>query len=174
MIRWLQQSTIASILLLIFRISLGYGWFMAGLGKITNGKGFDAGGFLQNAVLHPVIGVDGSTQYPLFTSFLEHIVLPMTPFINILIPISEIVVGLLLIFGLFTPIGAFIGLVLNFLFLFAGTVSINPLYILIGFFIFVAGYNSGHFGVDRFLKSLLSKKFFSIFNYHPETKDTSV
>ncbi|HDT9056711.1 TPA: DoxX family protein, partial [Staphylococcus pseudintermedius] len=89
-------------------------------------------------------------------------------------PISEIVVGLLLIFGLFTPIGAFIGLVLNFLFLFAGTVSINPLYILIGFFIFVAGYNSGHFGVDRFLKSLLSKKFFSIFNYHPETKDTSV
>ncbi|PXA00266.1 DoxX family protein, partial [Staphylococcus pseudintermedius] len=47
-------------------------------------------------------------------------------------------------------------------------------YILIGFFIFVAGYNSGHFGVDRFLKSLLSKKFFSIFNYHPETKDTSV
>lgn len=137
-------------------------------------QGFDAGGFLQNAVLHPVIGVDGSTQYPLFTSFLEHIVLPMTPFINILIPISEIVVGLLLIFGLFTPIGAFIGLVLNFLFLFAGTVSINPLYILIGFFIFVAGYNSGHFGVDRFLKSLLSKKFFSIFNYHPETKDTSV
>ncbi|HDT9057150.1 TPA: DoxX family protein, partial [Staphylococcus pseudintermedius] len=45
MIRWLQQSTIASILLLIFRIYLGYGWFMAGLGKITNGKGFDAGGF---------------------------------------------------------------------------------------------------------------------------------
>ncbi|PWZ94234.1 DoxX family protein, partial [Staphylococcus pseudintermedius] len=39
MIRWLQQSTIASILLLIFRIYLGYGWFMAGLGKITNGKG---------------------------------------------------------------------------------------------------------------------------------------
>ncbi|UXS29426.1 DoxX family protein [Staphylococcus delphini] len=174
MVRWLQQSTIASIILLVLRVYLGYGWLMSGVGKVTSEKGFNAGGFLQNAVHHPVMGMDGSAQYPLFTSFLEHIVIPMTPVINVLVPTFEIVTGILLILGLFTPIGALIGLALNFLFLFAGTVSVNPLYILIGIFIFVAGYNSGFFGADRFLKSLLSKKFFSIFNYHPEAKDKSV
>lgn len=174
MVRWFQKSTIASVILLVLRVYLGYGWLMSGIAKVTSPKGFNAGGFLQHAVQQPVMGTDGSVQYPLFTSFLEHVVIPMTPIINVIIPAFEIIAGLLLILGLFTPVGALIGLVLNFLFLFAGTVSVNPLYILIGFFIFVGGYNSGFFGVDRFLKSLLSKKFFSIFNYHPEAKDKSV
>ncbi|WP_086428673.1 DoxX family membrane protein [Staphylococcus cornubiensis] len=174
MVRWFQKSTIASVILLVLRVYLGYGWLMSGIAKVTSPKGFNAGGFLQHAVQQPVMGTDGSVQYPLFTSFLEHVVIPMTPIINVIIPAFEIIAGLLLILGLFTPVGALIGLVLNFLFLFAGTVSVNPLYILIGFFIFVGGYNSGFFGVDRFLKSLLSKKFFSIFNYHPESKDKSV
>ncbi|QHW36086.1 DoxX family protein [Staphylococcus ursi] len=174
MVRWFQQSTIASVILLVLRVYLGYGWLMSGIAKVTSPKGFNAGGFLQHAVQQPVMSTDGSVQYPLFTSFLEHVVIPMTPTINVIIPAFEIIAGILLILGLFTPVGALIGLVLNFLFLFAGTVSVNPLYILIGFFIFVGGYNSGFFGVDRFLNSLLSKKFFSIFNYHPEAKDKSV
>ncbi|ARJ50795.1 DoxX family protein [Staphylococcus lutrae] len=170
MVRWLQQNTIASIILLVLRLYLGYGWLMSGLGKVMHG-GFNAGGFLQNAVQHPVMTTDGGAQYPIFTSFLEHIVIPMTPLINVLIPTLEIITGVTLILGLFTPIGALIGLVLNFLFLFAGTVSVNPLYVLIGFFIFVGGYNSGFFGVDRFIKTQLSHKFFSIFNYHPHEKN---
>lgn len=173
MVRWLQKSTIASVILLILRVYLGYGWLMSGLGKVLHG-GFNAGGFLQNAVQHPVMGMDGGAQYPIFNSFLEHVVIPMTPLINVLVPAFEIIAGITLILGLFTPIGAFIGLVLNFLFLFAGTVSVNPLYILIGFFIFVGGYNSGLFGVDRFIQSLFHNKFFRIFNYHLEPKDKLV
>ena len=165
MIQWLQQSKIASILLLVLRLYLGVGWFMAGLGKFLSG-GFNAGGFLQNAIQHPVTGESG-VQYPIFTSFLEHIVIPMTPVINILIPTLEVSVGLLLILGLFTPVGAFFGLLMNFMFLFAGTVAINPLYILIGLFIFMSGYNSGRWGLDYFLQHLHRFKILQFFNYHP-------
>ncbi|RIL94931.1 DoxX family membrane protein [Staphylococcus chromogenes] len=166
MIKWLQKSKIASVLLLLLRLYLGFGWFMFGIGKFLSG-GFNAGGFLQNAIQHPVASESG-VQYPIFTSFLEHIVLPMAPVINILIPILEVCIGLLLILGLFTPVGAFFGLLMNFMFLFAGTVSVNPLYILIGIFIFMGGYNSGRFGLDYFLKRQHGSKILQFFNYHPE------
>lgn len=33
MIKWLQKSKIASVLLLLLRLYLGFGWFMSGIGK---------------------------------------------------------------------------------------------------------------------------------------------
>ncbi|AKS68220.1 DoxX family protein [Staphylococcus schleiferi] len=167
MIKWLQESKIASVILLLLRLYLGISWFKAGIGKLLGG-GFNAGGFLQNAVQHPVMSEAG-VQYPIYTWFLKTIVLPMTPLVNVLIPLLEVIVGLLLILGLFTSVGVFVGLILNFMFLFAGTVSVNPLYILISVFIFMGGYNSGKIGLDYFIKSILSTKFFRFFNYYPES-----
>lgn len=166
MVKWLQQSKIASVILLLLRLYLGFGWLKSGIGKFMSG-GFDAGGYLQNAIENPVMSETG-VQYPIFTWFLDTIVLPMTPLINILVPVLEVVAGITLILGLFTTIGAFIGLGLNFMFLFAGTVSVNPLYILIAIFIFMGGYNSGKIGIDYFMKSLLSVKVFQFFNYYPK------
>lgn len=165
MVKWLQQSKIASIILLLLRLYLGFGWLKSGFGKVMSG-GFDAGAYLQNAIDNHVMSEAG-VQYPVFTWFLDTIVLPMTPLINILIPTLEILTGLFLVLGLFTTVGSFIGLGLNFMFLFAGTVSVNPLYILIGIFIFMGGFNSGKIGIDYYLKSLLSAKFFQFFNYYP-------
>ncbi|WP_242678361.1 hypothetical protein [Staphylococcus schleiferi] len=65
MIKWLQQSKIASVILLLLRLYLGISWFKAGLGKLLSG-GFNAGGFLQNAVQHPVMSEAG-VQYPIYT-----------------------------------------------------------------------------------------------------------
>ncbi|MBI5975742.1 DoxX family membrane protein [Staphylococcus canis] len=170
MIKWLQHSKVARVLLLLLRLYLGFGWLKAGIMKMISG-GFDAGGYLQNAVENPVMSEAG-VQYPIYTWFLETIVLPMTPLINILVPLLEVIAGLFLILGLFTTVGAFIGLALNFMFLFAGTISVNPLYVLIGVLIFMGGFNSGKIGLDYFIKSLLSTKFFAFFNYHPKHSTT--
>lgn len=165
MTKWLQTSKIASVILLLLRLYLGFSWLKSGIGKVIGG--FDANGFLQNSINHPVMTAEGAhMQYPLFNWFLETIVVPMSPVINVLIPVCELVVGITLILGLFTPIGVTLGLILNFLFLFAGAVSVNPLFILIGIFIFMGGYNSGKLGIDFFIKSLFSYKAFQIFNYY--------
>lgn len=61
--------------------------------------------------------------------------------------------------GGLTVAAAFFGLMMNFMFLFAGTVSTNPWLVLIGFIIFAAGANAGKFGIDYYLLPLLRKTF---------------
>jgi len=46
---------------------------------------------------------------------------------------------------------------LNFMFLFAGTVSTNPLLTILGMLILVAGANAGAFGFDRYVLPALRK-----------------
>lgn len=164
MIRWLQESKVASVFLFILRMFLGWGWLAAGYGKLQSG--FDATGYLQGAIDNPVIGADGTMVYPWYTWLVENVFMSMMPAINLLIPWGEVLVGLGLLLGGFTGIAVFFGLTMNFMFLFAGTVSVNPLYVVISVFILVAGYNAGVIGLDRFLKPVLNSKFFSVFNYH--------
>ncbi|TJY41189.1 Crp/Fnr family transcriptional regulator, partial [Cohnella pontilimi] len=52
---------------------------------------------------------------------------------------------------------AFFGMMLNFMFLMAGTVSTNPWLLLLGFIVFTAGANAGRFGIDAYLLPLLRK-----------------
>ncbi|WP_342388343.1 DoxX family membrane protein [Salinicoccus bachuensis] len=149
MMRWLQEHKASEYVLLILRVYLGFGWFTSGLGKVMNG--FDASGYLQNAVQNPVVGPDGNAVYPWYTFLVENIFLPMSPLVNVMVPWGELFIGLGLLLGGLTTYAVFFGLVMNFAFLFAGTVSVNPLYILIGFVILVAGHKAGSLGVDRFL-----------------------
>ncbi len=65
--------------------------------------------------------------------------------------IGELVVGVLLIIGLFTGIAAFMGAVMNFSYIFAGTVSVNPLFIIISLFLIMAWRVAGWYGLDRFV-----------------------
>lgn len=71
---------------------------------------------------------------------------------------GELLVGLGLIFGTLTTAAAFFGLLMNFSYLLAGTVSINPTFILIQFFILVAGFNAGKIGLDYWVIPFLRKK----------------
>ena len=149
MIRWLKEHKASKYVLLILRIFLGFGWFTSGLGKVMNG--FDASGYLQNAVQNPVLGPDGNAVYPWYTFLVENIFLPMAPVVNVMIPWGELFVGLGLLLGGLTTYAVFFGLMMNFAFLFAGTVSVNPLYILIGLVILAGGHKAGSLGIDRFL-----------------------
>lgn len=149
-VKFLRENKIAAGILTVLRLYLGYSWLTAGWGKLT-GEGFNAAGFLGNAVANPVKGPDGNMVYGWYVGFLESFALPNIEIFNTIIPLGEFLVGLGLILGCFTTAAAFFGLVLNFSFFLAGTVSHNPTDIFLGVIILVAGYNAGRFGLDRWV-----------------------
>jgi thiosulfate dehydrogenase (quinone) large subunit len=158
MAKWLRENNYAAALLLFVRIYLGFQWLNAGWHKLTGG--FDATGFLKGAATKPI--VDKATNelvYPTFTAFINNFALPNVKMINFMIPLGEFLVGLGLIVGGLTAAAAFFGLLMNFMFMFAGTVSTNPWLVLIGFIVVMAGANAGKFGIDYYLLPMLRKLF---------------
>lgn len=150
----LRENNIVAGILTVIRVYLGWHWLSAGWGKITNG--FDAGGFLANAAANPVAKGE-ELVYPTYAKFLESFAVPNADLFSVLIPWGEFLVGLGLILGCLTTYAAFFAMVMNFSFLFAGTISSNPFDILLAIFIAAAGYNAGKFGLDRFVTPYLSK-----------------
>ena len=156
--KWLRENTYAAVLFLVARLYLGYEWLTAGWHKIMDG--FDAGGFLKNAVANPVVDkATGELIYPTYVAFLEEVALPGVGLINILIPWGEFLVGLGLILGCLTTAAAFFGVLMNLMFMFAGTVSTNPWMAMIGGDILAAGANAGKFGIDHYLLPYLHRLF---------------
>lgn len=156
MMKFWRENVYAAGFLTLLRLIVGWAWLDAGFHKLKDG--FDATGYLNNAVTNPVL--DKATNelvYPTFTRFIEHAALPNVKLINVLIPIGEFLVGIGLIVGGLTAAAAFFGLVMNFMFLFAGTVSTNPWLVLLGFIVLLGGTNAGRFGLDYYLLPLLRK-----------------
>jgi thiosulfate dehydrogenase [quinone] large subunit len=153
--KWWRNNNIAAGIVTAIRLYLGYGFLTAGWGKISGGA-FDASGFIGNAIKNPVAGPDG-VVYGAYTSFLESVALPNVELFNFMVPWGEFLVGLGLILGCLTTAASFFGIVMNFSFLLAGTVSHNPTDILMGFLIITAGANAGLFGLDRYALPYLRK-----------------
>lgn len=155
MLKFWRENKYAAIVVAIIRIVLGWKWVTSAWGKVTSGT-FDATGFLNKAIEAPVMkGED--VLYPLYTDFIEHVALPNVGIINFLIPWGELLVGIGLILGVLTLPAAFFGLLMNFMFLFAGTISTNPLMVLLGFLVMLAASNAGKFGGDFFVMPWLKK-----------------
>jgi thiosulfate dehydrogenase [quinone] large subunit len=57
-------------------------------------------------------------------------------------------VGIGLIIGCLTTAAVFFGLVMNFMYMFAGALSSNPWMVLLGGIILLTGSNAGKFGLD--------------------------
>ncbi|WP_186579935.1 DoxX family protein [Aquibacillus kalidii] len=159
MLELLRNNKVVSGVLAIIRIYLGYEFLHAGYGKVTGG-GFDASGFLQGAI------AKSSGDHPAvqgwWAAFLENVALPNADLFTFLVMWGEVLVGIALILGLFTNFATLMGMVMNFSFLFSGTVSTNGQMILLATFIVVAGANAGRFGLDRYaipyLKGIVAKK----------------
>ncbi|NTU85809.1 MAG: DoxX family membrane protein [Chloroflexales bacterium] len=145
----------------IIRLYLGYEWLTAGWGKLTNPAGVWVGasagaavsGFIQGALAktsgdHP----DVSGWY---AGFLQQVALPNAVLFSYLVTFGEILVGIALILGLFTGVAAFFGGFMNASYLFAGTVSTNPLLLLLALAIALAWRVAGYWGLDRWALPLL-------------------
>lgn len=162
-VKWLRGHKIAAAILTLMRVYLGYTFLTAGFGKLTGG-GFDASGYLKNAIANPVKGPEGDVLYSWYVSFLESFALPNVGLFNVIVPIGEFLIGLGLILGCLTTAAAFFGLVMNFSFFLAGTVSSNPIDIFQGVLILFAGYNAGRFGLDNWVIPYLRKTVFKRFS----------
>src|SRR5688572_23002400 len=106
---FLRENKISAAILTFIRLYLGYSWLTAGWDKLS-GEGFNASGYLNNAIANPVKGPDGSLVYGWYVSFLESFALPNIEIINFIIPIGEFLVGLGLILGCLTTAAMFFGL----------------------------------------------------------------
>ena len=154
--QFLRENKISAVILTVLRVYLGYSWISGGIGKLTSG-GFDASGFLKGAIANPVKGPDGAVVFGWYVDFLKHIALPNVDIFNVIVPWGETLIGLGLILGCLTTTAMFFGLLMNFTFFLAGTVSHNPRDIFLGFIILTAGYNAGRVGLYRWVVPFFRK-----------------
>ena len=154
-VTFLRDNNVAAGILLLIRFYLGYQWFTSGWGKVTGG-GFDASGFLHGAVANST--GDHPAVQGWWASFLQGVAIPNAELFSFLVMWGEVLVGLALILGLFTTFAAFMGITMNFAFLFSGTVSTNAQMVLLTIFVLVSGYNAGRYGLDRFIMPYLRRK----------------
>jgi thiosulfate dehydrogenase (quinone) large subunit len=156
---WLSKAVFASRASIPFwtivRLYLGYLWLIAGWGKMTNPTwvGPEAGGavkgFLNNA-LTLTTGEHPSVQ-GWYAWTIENIFLPNAGVMSHLVAFGEVLVGFALILGFLTGFSAFVGGFLNAAFLFAGTVSTNPLMFVLATWLVLAWRVSGYWGLDYFV-----------------------
>jgi thiosulfate dehydrogenase (quinone) large subunit len=140
---------------LLLRLYVGYEWVMAGWEKATSAAwvGAQAGtaiqGFLSAAVAKSA-GANPAVQ-GWYAAFVSGVALPHAVLFSYIITFGELAVGIGLVLGAFTGIAAFFGAFMNLNYLFAGTVSVNPLLLLIELLLILAWRNAGWLGIDRWL-----------------------
>lgn len=154
--RWLFASTgLAPVIWLLARLWLGYEWLTSGWDKITGGGWLDGGaalrGFAANAIETGTQGEHPQVAYGWYVTFLEWIRDSAHTWMGPLVAVGEVVIAVLLLTGAFVGIAAFLGVVLNFSFVFAGTAGVNPLFLIAGLLLMLAWRNAGWYGIDRWL-----------------------
>ncbi|CAM3931432.1 DoxX family membrane protein [Cohnella lubricantis] len=156
--RFLFSDTRSGLIWLVIRLYLGYEWIHAGWGKLNNSKwvGSEAGvgltGFINGALGKAQDGGDVTGWY---ADFLENAVLPNAKVFSYFVACGEFLVGLGLILGLLTGVAAFFGAFMNAAFLFAGTLSSNPLLFILATWLVLAWKVAGWYGLDRWALPIL-------------------
>lgn len=166
-----NQSPLASFLFndtrlawfwIIVRIYVGYEWFVAGWEKLgapawtgeqagAGIKGFLMGALSKTSSAHPDV-----TMW--YASFINHIIMPNAVLFSYIITYGEIAVGIALILGLFTGLAALGGAFMNINYLLAGTISSNPVLLILQIFIIMARSVAGYFGFDGLMPYLKKNK----------------
>ncbi|AOM83811.1 DoxX family protein [Salisediminibacterium beveridgei] len=152
---FLRNNKVAAAVLTFLRVYIGWQWLTAGWGKIT-GEPFDASGYLNGVVANESV----QATYPTYHAFIENFALPNAGIFSFMVAWGEFLVGLGLILGVLTTAAIFFGVVMNFAFMFAGTISSNPWLVLLSIFILAAGHNAGKFGGDYWVVPYLRSKVF--------------
>lgn len=152
--RFFFSDTKMSWLWLIIRVYVGWEWLVAGWEKVINPAwtGPTAGGALHGFLLGAIAKTGGAhpNVASWYADFLKNAVLPNTMVFSNIVAVGELLVGIGLILGLFTGIAAFFGAFMNMNYLFAGTISVNPLLFLLQLFLILAWRTAGWIGLDRF------------------------
>ena len=159
-INFLFSDKRASVIWLIARVWLGYQWISASLHKLSSPDWMVTGnalkGFWMGAVKVPTDGGKPAIAFAWYRGFLQAMLNAQayTWFAKV-VAVSEFLIGLSLILGIFIGFTAFFGGFMNVNYLLAGTVSTNPILFLIAMFLVLAWKTAGWWGVDRWVLTLL-------------------
>ena len=129
---------------------------------VINGKSVPRGSAVQGfaaAAIKNAQGPHPNVAYSWYVDFLKWIRDTSYGWIGPLVSILELVVGVLLILGLLTGIAAFVGAVMNFNYIFAGSAGVNPLYIIISLLLIMAWRVAGWYGLDRIVLPKLGTRW---------------
>jgi thiosulfate dehydrogenase (quinone) large subunit len=145
---------------LIARLYVGYTWLTSGLGKLGNPAWVETGtalkGFWEQAVQVPASPARPLIAFDWYRAFIQSLLDGghYTWFAK-LIAVSELLIGVALILGIFTGIAAFFGGFMNWNFMMAGSASINPVLFTLSILLIMAWKTAGWWGADRWLLPLL-------------------
>lgn len=156
--QFLFSNTKSALIWLVVRLYLGYAWLTAGWKKVNSSAwvGDDAGAALSGFVNGSLAkAADGGDVTGWYATFLENAVLPNAKLFSYFVAFGELLVGLGLILGLLTGIAAFFGAIMNVSFLFAGTLSTNPLLFILATWLVLAWKVAGWYGLDRWALPIL-------------------
>jgi thiosulfate dehydrogenase (quinone) large subunit len=152
----LLNHPLAAWLWLPIRVWLGWQWLTAGWEKVTNPAWMQTGAALKGFLAGAASAVSASGKpvihYAWYTAFLKLLVSSGSyVWMAKLVSVGEALVGIALILGIFTGFAAFFGGFMNFNYLMAGTVSVNPMFLVLAVTLLLAWKVSGYIGVDYFL-----------------------
>jgi thiosulfate dehydrogenase [quinone] large subunit len=162
--RFLFSDTRMAPVWLMVRLFVGFSWLDAGWHKIidtgakTNyiidGSGMLA--FWQRIAAIPAAPAKPIISYDFYRSFIQFMIENhWEGFFGKLIAFGETSVGLGLIFGAFVGIAAVSGAFMNLNFMLSGSVSSNPVLLILGFLLVLAWKTAGFIGFDRYLLPLV-------------------
>ncbi|MBI2863257.1 MAG: DoxX family protein [Chloroflexi bacterium] len=137
----------------IVRLYLGYTWLDAAMHKVSNPAWVESGlalkGFWERAIIvdpKPVVAFDWYRSFLQFLLEGGHYI-----WFAKLVAYGELLIGVSLILGAFVGMSAFFAALMNWNFLMAGTVSTNPVLLLLAIVLILAWKTAGWWGLDRIL-----------------------
>ena len=144
-----------SILWLAVRVWLGWKWIASGLPKLQNPAWMQTGealkGFWMGAIQIPAEGRP-PIAYAWYREFLQAMLdAQVYTWFAKVIAISEVLIGIALIAGLFVGLTAFFGGFLNWNFIMAGSASVNGLFFGLSVLLVLAWKIAGYLGLDYFI-----------------------
>lgn len=141
---------------LVVRLYLGINWIESGWGKLTNPAWMQTGaalkGFWTNAVAIPAAPGRPLIAFDWYRSFLQGLLDSgsYTWFAK-LIASGELIIGIMLIIGIYTGLAALLGGFMNWNFIMAGSASINGVFLILSILLVLAWKIAGLIGLDRWI-----------------------
>ena len=140
--RFVRRGRDAAPLFLGMRLFLGWEWLESGLRKYHDPRWLETGealrSYWERAAVVPKPPAKPPITYPLYRSVIEFMLEHgWEIWFKYVIVFGEILVAVGLLLGALTAIAAFFGMLMNFSFLYAGSVSSNPTFIILGLLIII-------------------------------------
>jgi thiosulfate dehydrogenase [quinone] large subunit len=160
---------------LVLRLYAGWVWVQAGWEKLHDPAwtGIKAGTGLSGFVNHALTETSGA--HPNVESwygwFLQRAVLADPKAWSYVVSWGEFLVGIALILGIFAGMAAFFGAFMNMNYLLAGSVSTNPILLIIAILLMLAWKTAGWWGLDRWILPALGTPWRPGVVFHPEGED---